>query len=251
MGPGSTSLLFFQKTALWILEDSSVPALPNPPLPTAAPKETWLWFCSPLSEFVPASVQPLQRTAGRGCFSCPGLISAPIGTGFPRGSVVKNLPANAGDARDAGFIPGSGGFLWSRKWQPTPVFLARKFHGQRSLAGYSPWGRKQTHPEWLSKHARTASALSQVEVCVETVKTCPRIAFDRLGASCKVSAEKRKERLSSPNGVEYTLNNWCYCTSFFPFNPSFQLVKLWGFMFLSLRVSPSFLCDFRGLWCLC
>ena len=28
--------------------------------------------------------------------------------GFPRGAVVKNLPANAGDARDSGFIPGSG-----------------------------------------------------------------------------------------------------------------------------------------------
>ena len=31
---------------------------------------------------------------------------------------------------------------WSRKWQPTPVFLPRKFHGQRSQAGYSPRGRK-------------------------------------------------------------------------------------------------------------
>ena len=29
------------------------------------------------------------------------------------------------------------------KWQPTPVFLAGKFHRQRSLAGYSPWGRKE------------------------------------------------------------------------------------------------------------
>jgi len=27
--------------------------------------------------------------------------------------------------------------LWRRKWQPTPVFLPRKSHGQRSLAGYS------------------------------------------------------------------------------------------------------------------
>jgi len=27
---------------------------------------------------------------------------------------------------------------WSRKWKPTPVFLPGKFHGQRSLAGYSP-----------------------------------------------------------------------------------------------------------------
>ena len=31
---------------------------------------------------------------------------------------------------------------WRRDWQPTPVFSLGKFHGQRGLAGYSPWGRK-------------------------------------------------------------------------------------------------------------
>ena len=31
-----------------------------------------------------------------------------------------------------------------RKWQPTPVFLPGEFHGQRSLVGYSPWGRKES-----------------------------------------------------------------------------------------------------------
>ena len=35
-----------------------------------------------------------------------------------------------------------GKILWRRKWQPTPVFLPGESHGQRSLAGYSPWGRK-------------------------------------------------------------------------------------------------------------
>ena len=33
---------------------------------------------------------------------------------------------------------------WRRKWQPTPVFLPGNSHGQRSLAGYSPWGRKES-----------------------------------------------------------------------------------------------------------
>ena len=32
---------------------------------------------------------------------------------------------------------------WSRKWQPSPVFLPGKFHRQRNLAGYSPWGHKE------------------------------------------------------------------------------------------------------------
>ena len=34
---------------------------------------------------------------------------------------------------------------WRRKWQPTPVFLPGKSHGQRSLVGYSPWGHKDLH----------------------------------------------------------------------------------------------------------
>ena len=31
-----------------------------------------------------------------------------------------------------------------REWLPTPVFLPGEFHGQRSLVGYSPWGRKES-----------------------------------------------------------------------------------------------------------
>ena len=53
--------------------------------------------------------------------------------------VVKNLPANTGDARNRWVrkIP------CRRKWHPTPVFLPGKFRGQRSLADYSPWGCKK------------------------------------------------------------------------------------------------------------
>ena len=41
-----------------------------------------------------------------------------------------------------GFDPWIRQILWRRKGQPTPVFLPGKFHGQRSLVGYSPWGCK-------------------------------------------------------------------------------------------------------------
>ena len=37
------------------------------------------------------------------------------------------------------FDPWVGKMPWRRKWPPTPVFLPGKSHGQRSLAGYSPW----------------------------------------------------------------------------------------------------------------
>ena len=42
-----------------------------------------------------------------------------------------------------GFNSWVGKILWSRKWQPTPVFLPGKLHGQRSPVGYSPGGHKQ------------------------------------------------------------------------------------------------------------
>ena len=42
-----------------------------------------------------------------------------------------------------GFDPWVRKILWSRKWQPTPVNLPGKFHGQRTLVGYSPWGHKE------------------------------------------------------------------------------------------------------------
>ena len=53
------------------------------------------------------------------------------------------LPANAGDMR-YGFDIWVGKIPWRRKWQPIPVFLSGESHGQRSLAGYSPWGCKES-----------------------------------------------------------------------------------------------------------
>ena len=38
--------------------------------------------------------------------------------------------------------------FWSRKWQPTQVFLPRKFHEQRRLVGYRPWGHKRDEDDF-------------------------------------------------------------------------------------------------------
>ena len=43
-----------------------------------------------------------------------------------------------------GFDLWVGKMPWRREWQPTPVFLPGESHGQRSLAGYTPWGRKES-----------------------------------------------------------------------------------------------------------
>ena len=45
--------------------------------------------------------------------------------------------------RRCGFNPRVGTIPWRKKWQATSVVLPGWSHGQRSLAGYSPWGRKQ------------------------------------------------------------------------------------------------------------
>ena len=47
------------------------------------------------------------------------------------------------NAGDSGLI-WVGMILWRREWQPTPVVLPGKFRGQRSLAGYTPWGSKES-----------------------------------------------------------------------------------------------------------
>ena len=52
--------------------------------------------------------------------------------------VAKNLALHTGDRCEiCGFNPWVRKIPWSRKWQPTPVFLLGESHGQRSLGGYS------------------------------------------------------------------------------------------------------------------
>ena len=52
--------------------------------------------------------------------------------------VVKNLPANAGDVRDMGSIPGSGRSLGEGNGNPLQYSCLKNPHGQGCLAGYSP-----------------------------------------------------------------------------------------------------------------
>ena len=61
-----------------------------------------------------------------------------------RGAVSEDPPANAGDTTDVGSIPGSGRPSGEEKRQLIPGFLTRKFRGQKSPAGFSPWGREES-----------------------------------------------------------------------------------------------------------
>ena len=64
---------------------------------------------------------------------------------FPDGSGGKESASNTGNTGDMGQIPVSGRSAGGTKWEPTPVFLPEKSHGQKVLVGYSPWGHRVRH----------------------------------------------------------------------------------------------------------
>ena len=64
-----------------------------------------------------------------------------IGSGFPGGSDSKESAYSAGDL---GLIPGSGRSTGEGNGYPLQYFLPGEFHGQETLAHYSPWGHKES-----------------------------------------------------------------------------------------------------------
>ena len=76
--------------------------------------------------------------------------------GFSHGSVVKNLPANAGDA---GSTPGSGNPLGG-KWLPTPGILAWEIPWTEESGGLQPMGLQRVRKDWAAKQ-------QQLKPCVQ------------------------------------------------------------------------------------
>ena len=74
--------------------------------------------------------------------------------GFLVDSVVKNLPAKAGVPVDVDSIPGLGRSSGGKNGNPLQYSCLEQSHGQRSLAGYSPWGCKESDPTEGTEHAR-------------------------------------------------------------------------------------------------
>ena len=73
--------------------------------------------------------------------------------GFPDGSMAKKSLQYK--AMQETWVQSLGQEdLPDKEMEPTPVFLAGKFHGQRSLAGYSPWGHKRER-DLVTKQKRT------------------------------------------------------------------------------------------------
>ena len=106
--------------------------------------------------------------------------------GFPGSSVVKNSPANAGCSGDTFLIPGLGRFPGIGHGNPTPVSLPRESHGQRNLAGYSPWGRKELDTTQRLNNSEISRFL--VFFADPYITPSPRCAGY---CSCRVSREVR------------------------------------------------------------
>ena len=77
--------------------------------------------------------------------------------------LVAQTARNSPAVRETWIQSWVGKILWRRAWQPTPVFLLGESHGQRSLAGYSPWGHKESDmTEQLSTAEPKKSVLEKI-----------------------------------------------------------------------------------------
>ena len=120
----------------------------------SAVQETWvrsLCWEDPLEEawqpspvFLPGESHGQRSLAGCSLWGCKesDIAQRSIG-GLPGGASSKESACKCRRHRRRGFHPWVGKVPWSKKWQPTPVFLLEKFHGQRSLEDCSPWGCKE------------------------------------------------------------------------------------------------------------
>ena len=72
-------------------------------------------------------------------------------SGLPREHSGKESACWCRRCKRRKFDPWVGKIPWRRKWKPPPVFLPGEFHGQRSLVGYSPWGRNRVRHDLATK----------------------------------------------------------------------------------------------------
>ena len=72
------------------------------------------------------------------------LLICKLGIGLPWWLSAKEPACQYRRCKGHRYDPWVRKIPWNRKWQPAAVFLPGEFHGQRSLAGYNPWGRKKS-----------------------------------------------------------------------------------------------------------
>ena len=75
-----------------------------------------------------------------------------IPLGFPEGANGKETAYQCRDRKKHRFDPWVREISWRRTWKSTPVFLPGESHGQRGLAGYSPWSCKELGMTEVTEH---------------------------------------------------------------------------------------------------
>ena len=119
--------------------------------------------------------------------------------------------------RKAAFDPWVGKIPWRRKWQPTPVFLPGKSHGERNLAGYSPWVTKSQ--TWLSywAHAHILKSVQPLWEYIRSLLTIAHVYFRSLapgGTYCPrccwwdVAVMKDWKRMGLPGYRRFRVAMW-------------------------------------------
>ena len=140
-----------QPRTLWLILPGRLPALMarclEPPAGQAHLK--------PLEKLQDSSPSKLAKRVWT--LACTSLIriNATYGASQVR-PVVKNPPANAGDARDS-FDSWVGKIPLEENLATPPVFLPGESHRQRGLSGYSPWGHTESEMPEMTYHARGCS----------------------------------------------------------------------------------------------
>ena len=122
-----------------------------------------------------------------------------------------------------------------REWPPTPAFLPGGLHGQRSLAGYSPWGCKESHTtEWLSFSFSPPPPPSPASLVAQLVKSPPAILEtwvrslgweDPLEEGTATHSSILASRTIQSMGSQRVRHDWATCTSHHHLHPHHHLYR--------------------------
>ena len=89
--------------------------------------------------------------------------------------------------RRCGFSPWVRKIPWRRKWQPTPVFLPGKSHGQRSLVDYKRIATTRSQKSWTQLSNKTTATAAAAAAAAKLLQSCPTLC-NPIGSSPPGSA---------------------------------------------------------------
>ena len=121
---------------------------------------TWFWSVPSSTDgetvYFNGSEQGLWSQVGlkSQLYHFPGGTTQAVPDGYPDVANGNESTCQCRRCKRCEFDPWVGKIPWRRAWQPTPVFLPGESHGQRSLAGYSPRGRKESDTTEATEHTR-------------------------------------------------------------------------------------------------